>query len=618
MRGMDYRDYKGLLERYNEIDKVSFGAEDTEEGVIEKLVDISRQKKQIQTECNAIIREYIIKYEQAPELLDDEAEKLLKDFLNVLMQTGQCMDTPVAFRVSKLLMRYYQEREDVERTVLLLQYCAVFEVMIKEHLDDYAGSVYAHMSEKYLDRFEELSDKAKTALINSWLLSVINRMDMTYALKKYKEIKEKFENIRWEAGKDYMAARYVSCRENVLGFTLEACRRTELARKTGIEPNADNSIDIEKEAPYIEELSQALREALEAENARSVIGDRVVAGLYCVQAEYHLGRLSMEELLCRIQEYARPHDDYNDMEKCSALFTANAYYLDYLYKCSRYEEQYVLGKSAEIVRSVLAEAKDMEPYLGSYQTNYCVLMLVNSASGIMDFDSFKNTVLRATVYANKALYVHTMVVKEISLILLEYILEHDPQYLDGVGGHSWEECRDNPGEVTELMEKCTLFHDIGKYFCLDYVSNSSRSLTDDEFDVIKDHPANFAKIYQGKMSREVECVRDCALLHHLWYNEQGGYPRLKHTGNKPFVNIVSIADSLDAATDNIGRPYGQGKTLEHMMEEFDGMQNGRYSGYVSGLLHVEEVREKVEYVLGERRRAIYCEIYLPSGRRESC
>lgn len=609
---MDYRDYGELLRRYKEIDQVSFGAEDTQEDVIRRLVEISREKKQIQTRCNAIIGEYIVKYEQAPELLGDEAEKLLKDFLNVLMQTGQCADTPIAFRISKLLLRFYQTRGDVDKTVLLLEYCAVFEIIIKEHLDDYEGSVYARLSEKYLDNFDELSDRAKMALANSWLLSVINRKDMTYGLRRYKEIKAKYEGIRWEAGKAYMEARFASCQENVLGFTLEVCRRTEHARKMGVAPDAVNRIDIEKEAPYIEELSRALRAALESDNAQSFIGDRVVAGLYCVQADYHLGRLTMEELLQKIQEYAVPHEDYSDIEKCSALFTANAYYLDYMYKCSRYDEGYILEKSAEIVRSVLSQVKQMESCLGSYQTNYCVLMLVNSASSIMDFDSFKNTVLSATVYANKALYVHTMVVKEICNILLEYILEHNPQYLDGVGGHSWEECRDNPGEVMGLMEKCTLFHDIGKYFCLDYVSNSSRNLTDDEFDVIKDHPTNFSKIYQGKMSREVECVRDCALLHHLWYNEQGGYPRGKHTASKPFVNILSIADSLDAATDNIGRPYGQGKTLEHMLREFSGMKDERYSGYIIDLLHLDEIRKKMEYVLGERRRAIYCEIYLPS------
>ena len=198
MSGMDYRDYNGLLERYNEIDKVSFGAGDTEEDVIRRLMDISREKKRIQTECNAVIGEYIVKYEQAPERLDDKAEELLKDFLNVLMQTGQCVDTPIAFRISKLLLRYYQTRGDVDKTVFMLEYCTVFEIIIKEHLDDYEGSMYARLSEKYLDNFEELSERAKKSLINSWLLSVINRKDMTYGLRKYKDIKE---NLKISVGR---------------------------------------------------------------------------------------------------------------------------------------------------------------------------------------------------------------------------------------------------------------------------------------------------------------------------------------------------------------------------------------------------------------------------------
>lgn len=607
---MDYKNYGEMIERYNKIDRVIFDGDETKEDMIQKLINVSREKKRIQTEDNAIIREYITKYEKAPELINEEVEKQLRDFLSVLMQGGQCLDTPIAFCISKLLLGYYKKEHDLEKTIAMLEYCAVFDIIMKEHLDVHEGSAYTRMADEYLGEFDGLSDKAKRSLVNCYLLSVINRRDMTYGLKRYKEIKEHLEKISREAGKEFMAAQYVMCRENVLGFTLEACRRAELAKKRGLAPAPEFAIEPQKEAPFIQELTEALQEALASEKVQQLIGDRVVAGLYCVQAAYHLGRMTLEELLSRIEEYAKPHDDYNAMEKCSALFTANAYYLDYLYKCSRYEESYILDKATEILKHVLAEAKDMEQYLGSYQTNYCVLMLVNSASGIIDFDSFKNTVLSATVYANKALYVHTMMVKEICFIILDYLLKHNPQYLDGVGGWSWEDCRDHSGELMDLMEKCTLFHDIGKYFCLDYVSNSSRNLTDDEFEIIKDHTLNFSKIYQGKVSGEVECVRDCALLHHLWYNEQGGYPRTKHTANKPFVNIVSIADSLDAATDNIGRPYGQGKTLDQMLEEFDGMKDGRYSGYICELLHVDEVKEKIEQVLDERRKEIYCDIYL--------
>lgn len=607
---MDYRDYAGLLEAYGRLDNLTFDAGTSREAVIERLMEVSREKKKIQTANNEIIREYITRYEKAPESMDAGAEKLLKDFLSTLMdQTGQCKDVPVAFRIAKLLLQYYEKTGDVDRIVATLEMCAVFDIIMKEHLDDYAGSVYPLMAEKYLKDFDSLTEKSQKSLINCWFLSVVNRRDMTFGLKKYKENRELFEDIRRRKGGDFMLSQYVNCKENVLGFTLEACRRAEQAKKKNDAAGAA-LIDPVKEAPYIERLAEDLREVLESEELKGIIYDKVVAWLYCIEADYHLGRITLEELLRKLEEFLEPHEEYNAMGQCSALFTAGAYYLDYLCKCSRYEEKYILEKSTEIVERVLKRAKDVERYFGSCQTNYCVLMLVNSASAIVDFDSFQSTVLSATIYANKPLYVHTMMVKEICGVILSYILEHDPRYIDGVGGEEWEDSAKYRDKMKKLMEKCVLFHDIGKYFCLDYVSNSSRNLTDDEFEIIKEHPANFSKIYQGKMNREVECVHDCALLHHLWYNGKGGYPEEKHTANQPFVNIISIADSIDAATDNIGRPYGQGKTLDHLLAEFEGMRDSRYSGYICDLLHEEAVKSKIEYILDEKRREIYGDIYI--------
>lgn len=605
---MDYRDYRRLLERYKEVDNLTFDGNETKQDIIDRLIEVSREKKKIQTENNEIIKEYITKYEKNPESMDAETEKMFQDFMSMIMEkSGMCIDAPIALRVSKLLLQYYQRGGDRERIITTLERCTVFDIIMKEHLDDYEGSVYPLMAEQYLDDFDSLSEASQRSLVNCWFFSVINRGDMTFGLKKYKEIKPRFEEIRRKKGEDFMWSQFVLCKENTLGFTLEACRRAEYAKKSG-RLTEEPLIDPEKEAPYIAELVDDLRAVLESEEKKAIY-DKVVAWLYCIEADYHLGRITLEELLERLEEYIEPRDEYNPMEQCSALFTASSYYLDYLCKCSRYEEEYILKKAMEIVERVLGRAKDMERYLGGYQTNYCVLMLINSASNIVDFDSFQNTVLSATIYANKALYVHTMMVKEISCVLLSYILEHNSHYVDGVGGYEWENSQEYKEKMMKLMEKSVLFHDIGKYFCLDYVSNSSRNLTDDEFEIIMEHPANFSKIYQGEMSREVECVHDCALFHHLWYNEKGGYPKGKHTANQPFVNIISIADSIDAATDNIGRPYGQGKTLGNLLEEFEGMKDSRYSGYICDLLHVEEVKAEIERILDERRREIYYIIY---------
>lgn len=605
---MDYKEYRELLTQYKALDKTPFNSKESMEEVIGKLINISSEKKRIKNGCNQIIEEYIKKYEKSPELIDSEAEKTLVDFMNTLV--GEVGDTPIAFLISKLLLKYYRETGNKERTVVMLEYCAVFDIIIKEHLDDYAGSEYPRMAEQYMGEFDSLSSRAKRSLFNCLMLGVINRRDMTYGLGKYKELKRWADSISWPEEKEFAQIQMARCGENALGFTLEALRRMEYSKKKG-EISADTPfVDIEKEAPYIEEIMRFNEEALKSEKAQDMFHDRVVTKLYCVQAAYHLGKITLEELLEEIEKCSQPREEYSPQEKCSSFFTANSYYIDYLCKCSRYDEKYISEKSIEIVDRVLMGAGDMEKYLGSCGANYCVLMLVNSASAVISFDTFKTTVLQSTVYANKALYVHTIMVKEICMAILDYILEHDPKYFDNVAGHTWEEFRDYPDEARELMDKCALFHDIGKYFCLDYVSNSSRNLTDDEFEVIKDHPANFMKIYQGKMSPEVECVHDCALLHHLWFDETHGYPAGgRHTYNKPYVNIISVADSIDAATDNIGRPYGQGKNLDDMIEEFDGMKDSRYSGYICDMLHKAEIKEKIEYILDTRRREIYFEIY---------
>lgn len=104
---MDYRRYKELLERYHELDSVVLGKKETKEELIKKLMDISYEKKQIQTENNAIIKEYVEVYEKFPERLDAGAEKLLKDFLSLLIPSGQdFLDTSIALRISKILLHW--------------------------------------------------------------------------------------------------------------------------------------------------------------------------------------------------------------------------------------------------------------------------------------------------------------------------------------------------------------------------------------------------------------------------------------------------------------------------------------------------------------------------------
>lgn len=627
---MDHKRYPALIERYQKLGAISIDQSETQESLIKKLIELSREKKQILMEANEIIREHITKYEKEPNLLDETAAAVLEELLAGLTPSkgsgdgSNYLDPSISLRVAKLLLRYYQSMspQDPEQIVRLLQQCALYDLIMKDHQDDYESTPYAIMAERYLGEFDSLSDKAKRRLVHILTIGGYNRKDLTFGLVKYRENEAAFMDIRRKIGEDDLTIQYYYAlfKSNALAYALQACFLTEAAEKRGT-PLSEPLIDLEREAPTMEFFQQALEEILESDQAPRLLYDRVSVRFCIAQTDYHLGKITLEELLTRLEEYCRPHEDYSPYEQSSALLTGIPCYLDYLCRCSNYDRQYVIDKSMQLIEHVLKQAEDTvkelneeSQHAGAAAIHRAGLQMISTAAGFLDFDFFKRAVLNITIYANKELYVHTMMVKEITLVLLTYILDHNPQYLDGVAGRSWENCRDHKQEILELMENCALLHDIGKYFCLDIVNNSSRGLTDDEFEILKEHPTNFSKVYQGNMSPEIECIRDCAELHHLWYNEAGGYPRRTHTVNKPFVNILTIADCIDAATDNIGRPYGMNKTLEQVMAEFDDAKGTRYSGYISELLHVEDIRRKIDYIIEDRRQELYCEIYLPSGK----
>ena len=52
------------------------------------------------------------------------------------------------------------------------------------------------------------------------------------------------------------------------------------------------------------------------------------------------------------------------------------------------------------------------------------------------------------------------------------------------------------------------------------------------------------------------------------------------------------------------------KEMRELMEEFDSQSGTRYSGYIAGLLHEESVKRKIAYIINEKRKEIYCDIYL--------
>jgi putative nucleotidyltransferase with HDIG domain len=113
-----------------------------------------------------------------------------------------------------------------------------------------------------------------------------------------------------------------------------------------------------------------------------------------------------------------------------------------------------------------------------------------------------------------------------------------------------------------------LFHDIGKLAVPDAVLTKPARLTEDEFDQIKKHSEDGARIV-GKFGPLRETVPIIRHHHERW--DGRGYPDKLATGEIPLeAAIVGLADAWDAMTTD--RPYHRGLTLE---EAFREVRDGR-------------------------------------------
>ena len=116
-----------------------------------------------------------------------------------------------------------------------------------------------------------------------------------------------------------------------------------------------------------------------------------------------------------------------------------------------------------------------------------------------------------------------------------------------------------------LITHAAQLHDIGKMGISDYILEKPEKLTDEEFEIIKQHPVIGAKILmQSNYTQELVQI----VLHHHERYDGRGYPEgLKGESIPIGARIVAIADSIDAMTSK--RIYRDAMSLDYCRNEIE-------------------------------------------------
>ena len=597
-------EYVKLLGEYAELEKLAFSPTDSRETVLNKLKERTAERRRIADQANTMIREYVEPFLKAPETMTASNVETLEAFLEVLFPSNSFygQDLAITYQVSKLLLDYYRDSGDRLRYAQALFCCTTHELALSTfHMENhYPGSPYLHECMSLVEHFEELPEDAVNQAIKALSMASFCQQEFDYPL--FWQVDDvlcaALGDTTSESNDLILLITYI----NILNMFVYDCERAA---------ETDRAVELAPLRSRLEKIIGFIEKHLESGNTYGTPSVNLSSAI--ALARYHLGERTIDETLEELKRLSGEMEAIQDpLEQASGLSMLGFSYMQYLHYFSALPREEIVRRSDRCIRAVMPKLLGITRTANDAGFHNIMLRFLRGVGLTESFDEFADILLEMTVYADKALYIHTVMVREISLTIFDWMIKRTPEVFSGVAGRDSEYIRTHAAEMRTLLGECCMFHDIGKYYLLDIVENSMRRLTDDEFHLIQTHPAAFDDMLPaGPMMADQRlcCIRDCSRTHHLWHDGTRGYPSIPQTKNRPFADILAIADCLDAATDSLGRPYRQSKSLDALIGEFRDGSGTHYGPEAVAALSAPEVRDRLQYLITEGREEIYYRIY---------
>ena len=325
-------------------------------------------------------------------------------------------------------------------------------------------------------------------------------------------------------------------------------------------------------------------------------------------ARYHAGEISVDELvdsLLGIHEAGEP----DDFSASGLIYNLRMPLLVFWYSRHRMDEEARCPFEARIQRALedalhYLQRVPRNEYAGTL--NRYVAQLVHEQIGFSS--GALQQLLNYTLACHPPTYVHSRMVAWLSRLLAERMVDVAPEKLAGTFQYpDARAVRENRDALCKRVYDCGLYHDVGKSMVLQYIGVYWRSLMPEEYQCIQKHAQLGYSLLKDSGRDD---FAEVALRHHCFYDGSGGYPAQLPPcpqNVRAVVDLVTVADVLDAATDDVGRCYSVAKTLAQVTQELQKDSGRRYAPDVVRLLEDPDFFAALEVQIRERRARIYCD-----------
>lgn len=275
------------------------------------------------------------------------------------------------------------------------------------------------------------------------------------------------------------------------------------------------------------------------------------------------------------------------------------------------QKKKTIRKLSEDMVMALGKRKDFQGNT-DFVRELCLLSTHRRLVKYLSYKQMFRFVSGLNVSTQVTTYAHSVHVAKIAKVLLNGVLKHEPELLKGVFGYkTTEEVLKHKQTLRSFIYEAGMLHDIGKNAIVSVVNNEYLPLTDDEFSIIRLHP-HLGDIFLNAVSGW-ENFHDTTVGHHKWYNGKGGYPADFDNTKSPLrflIDIITLSDCLQAATECVGRNYRIGKTFEAVMPELRAGAGTKYNPDLVALIDAyPKLAKKLHHLVENGWIEIYYHIY---------
>ncbi len=596
----------------------------------DKLLEVihanAERLAELKRENDEFLKENILMIDPRTLTPEDAAE--LSEFADILFKNANGCDIGVAYKIHNLLYKYaeYYGKRNMMIKELYYQGLTLYYLHLSVgsmRINTNGNEIYSYYCDgaSYINQYDDIDDEETRGYIirclgnrkyghpaikgdNDWIIGNSN----VYA--GYEEYSEIFEETMAVMRSEHYRSLAPGLPWSNYEYAMHFDRTTYLSSlRVAHEDHIESTLiermkrDVLESAEYVYNHQEEI-----ARRRHQSVGVRT-SYVYAA-AKFHAGKADIKEvvdILLDTNEKADPKDyTQNGITANIGFATYASHYMDYMNSADA--ETYRPRIKAALNRAIEFFDNFPNELFGEY-TSHWVAELVREQTYGSCFSRAR--IMEMMILCHTSTFVHSIMVAYLTREIFDEAVRTNPDILGGVfGAESAENIISNRQAYANRAYRCGLYHDVGKSNVLSYITTYGRKLLDEEFEVIKYHPVMGYSLLKNYDDLEIES--EVALKHHLWYNGRGGYP-VKHgktnESARAIIDIVTIADSLDAATDNIGRSYAQTKTFEALVEELRQGSGTRYSPDIVRLFDNADFCMRLKDNMSERRKNVYCHAY---------